>query len=134
MDRRDTIESIVIGSLLNDYDGEYFHSCKAIIMPEMFRNGKYGEWYQMISDMRHDGYQDTTPLDLMEFNGWKTINDDVTAMLEVSREYDFLTKKTLYNESIKLNPELTHKPLTNTTFDDYVNRFIQLAYQDGKRQ
>lgn len=134
MDRRDTIESIVIGSLLNDFDGEYFHSCKAIIMAEMFRNGKYGEWYQMISDMRHDGYQDTTPLDLMEFNGWKTINDDVTAMLEVSREYDFLTKKTLYNESIKLNQGLTHKPLTYTTFDDYVNRFIQLAYQDGKQQ
>lgn len=132
MDRRDTIESIIIGSLLNDFDGEYFHACKSVIMPEMFRNKNYGKWYQMISDMRQDGYDETTPLDIMQFNGWNTINGEVTAMMKVALEYDFLTRKTLYNESIKLNPELVHKPLTTVTFDAYVNRFIQLVY--GKQQ
>jgi replicative DNA helicase len=133
MDRRDTIESIIIGSLLNDFDGEYFHACKSVIIPEMFRNKNYGKWYHMISDMHHDGYEDTTPLDIMQFNGWKTINDEVTDMMNVAWEYDFLTRKTLYNESIKLNKKLVHKPLTTVTFDAYVNRFIQLVYGQPKQ-
>ena len=133
MDRRDEIESIIIGSLLNDFDGEHFHACKSVIMPEMFRNKNYGKWYQMISDMHHDGYEDTTPLDIMQFNGWNTINDEVTDMMNVALEYDFLTRKTLYNESIKLDPKLVPKLLTTVTFDAYVNRFIQLVYGQSKQ-
>lgn len=127
MDRREQIESIIVGTLLNSiHTTEFYDECKNLITPEMFHNGKLGEIYLIISDMFANGKDSTTPLDICEEYDWSLSDDLVRKMVDLATDFYFVSKKTAYNENIRLSNRF-HKNYTYVTFADYVAKLYSMA-------
>lgn len=134
MTRRQEVENIIIGTLLSsDSQDNFFESCRCCITEDMFSDEVNRRLFRMVSEMNKAGNPETDPYSILMTYG-DEVKDIVYRMCELSCEFSFLHKKTQYNErqfliwvSYGFKPNYTH-----VTFDDYVNRFIQLVFSNEK--
>lgn len=129
MTRRQEIENIIIGTILNNYCGEdYFSDCKSCITANMFSDERNRMIYNKAIEMRNAGHLNITPFDVVKYD--TAMFELAPYMCELSVYWYFLSKKVDYNERQWLW-SLSHdyKPrYTEVTFSDYVNRFIQIVF------
>lgn len=123
MSRREEIESIIVGTLLNDTGQGWYESCKTCVTPSMFQDFLLGEVFRLISEMRQKGSTSTTPYDLCKYR--KLSKETILRITSLAIDWHFLAKKTEYNERVWMG-EAEHKHYTYVTFDDYISRFIRL--------
>lgn len=129
MTRREEIEDIIIGTLLNsNKENDYYEQVRYCVTADMFSNGKNRRIYEIIVKMRKDGLTDTCPSDIYAYNSSLSCGF-VAYMCELATDYYFFTKKLKYNRWINLNDTSIHKRYTNVSFDDYVSRLIKLAFE-----
>lgn len=127
MDRRQQIENIIIGTLLNDTeDFDWYSECKSCISPSMFQEARNMRIYTTIAQMKSRGLESTTPADIMEYD--KGMADLAGYMFDIAIDNHFYTKKARYNSNLYYTCPERHPNYTQVTFTDYVNRFVKLVY------
>lgn len=126
MDRREQIESIIIGTLLNSDDKKnYYPDVKSVVSSDMFTDSRRGDIYDIIVEMNSKGLVRTWPDAIYEYLNHDIDKDFLAYIVELASEWYFLAKKVEYNEWIWMTGQ---KRYTNVTFNDYVKRFVELAY------
>lgn len=134
MSRRDYLEKIIIGTLLeSDEYKSYFDDCRCVISPEMFRDDVCRRIYGYIVAMNKEGKTDTRPSSILEVYGDEVI-DIVADMVELCTDYSFIHLKTEYNEKRYLAHVATGiiYGRTDVQFSDYVTQFIKLSYESER--
>lgn len=132
MSRRQTLENIIIGTLL-DLGADYYGQCKSVITGDMFLDPTNRRIYGLIVEMKGKGMKDTTPYDIYNEYG-KSVVDIVPRMCELVAEWSFVYKKMEHNELCWLIGILNGVDLeyTNVSFEDYVNGFVQNVFNDER--
>lgn len=129
MDRRDEIENIIIGTLLNSTaDDNYFDNCKSCITPDMFTDDRKSRIFVLVKELNGKGVYDTNPLTLFSTFGQK-IYDIIPFAVELSTDWCFFMMKYKYNRKIYYSFS-ERKLFTNVSFDNYVSQFIKIAYEN----
>lgn len=125
MGRREQIENIVIGTLLNsDSHHDYFTEVRSVVSPDMFSDSRRASIFRMVAAMNAKGEMRTWP-DAVVARFPETGAELAAYMVELASEWHFLAKKVRLNEWAWLSGQNTR---TNVSFSDYVKRFVQLAY------
>jgi hypothetical protein len=132
MTRREYIENIIIGTLLDYSGGDYYQDCKCSITEDMIQDETNKRIFHLICDMRKKCKAMTTPLDLYEEYGFM-IEDMVADMCEKCNEYSFIHLKTEYNENRFIQSCITGEKYkrTDVQFTDYVNQYLKLSYEQN---
>ena len=126
MDRRQKIENIIVGTLLESKGIEnYFDDCRNLI-PDMFMDEANSRIFMLVSEMNRNGKVKTTPCDLFEEYGEK-VADIVPRMCELVNDFSFIHLKAEYNERQYWQQSIGP---TDVSFTDYVNRFM-INYYEG---
>ena len=68
MTRRKEIESIIIGTLLNTFETDWFADCSYCITADMFTDKRNARIYSAICEYRNTGDKVITPIHLFEFD------------------------------------------------------------------
>ena len=134
MSRRDYLEKIIIGTLLESDEYKiYFDDCRCVISPEMFRDDVCRRIYGYIVAMNKEGKTDTRPSSILEVYGDDVV-DIVADMVELCTDYSFIHLKTEYNEKRYLAHAATGiiYGRTDVQFSDYVTQFIKLSYESER--
>ncbi|MDY4668057.1 MAG: DnaB-like helicase N-terminal domain-containing protein [Prevotella sp.] len=135
MKRRQQIERIIIGTLLNsDENLNYFNSVKSSVTKDMFTDDRNKKLYDIIVRMNQSGITRTWPDAIFEYQNRNMPADMVAYMVELAVDWYFLAKKINYNECVWMFDDCKRKRYTYVTFDDYVTRLIQMALKDGKQK
>lgn len=128
MDRREQIERIIIGTILNSVIGnDYMKDCRSCITADMFRDERHKRIYSDVLFMKDTGYVDISPKDLLDFDS--SLVDLTSYMCELATEEYFEIKKFYYNRRLSYQ-DTTRPNYTRVTFGDYITKFIQLVYID----
>ena len=129
MSRRDKIENIIIGTLLES-NGErnYFDDCRSCVTADMFNDPTNRRIYGIIEEMNASGNACTDPCSIFTLYG-ENVLDIVTVMADRMAEDSFIHLKIDYNERRYIASLATgsHYKPTDVTFADYVNQFIKMA-------
>ena len=136
MSRRQEIENIIIGTLLSSTCGDdYFASCRCCITEDMFADEMNRRIYRIVAEMSAQGCTEINPGSVLELYG-DQVADMCYHMCELATEYSFLHKKVQYNERQFLNwCSYGIRPrYTEVTFDDYINRFIQIVFSNAREE
>lgn len=134
MERRQQIERIIIGTLLNACgNDDTFSSVKDCITPAMFSDERLGKIFALISSLKQKGFERTTPYELF-VEKKDEILDILPFILELSIDYDFYVMKYEYNRNVYYTDKNERKRFTYVNFDDYVTRFINLVYEDEPKR
>lgn len=134
MTRRQEIENIIIGTLLNTFDTDWFADCGYCITADMFKDERSIKIYSAICEYRKTGDKIITPYHLCEFD-----NDLLSLagyIAELAGDYYFLAKKVNYNEKVWLARQIESKRYryTEVKFTDYVGRFLEMVISERKCQ
>ena len=125
MDRRQEIESIIIGTLLNsDNDTDYIRSCKSCVTADMFKDERHSAIFSAIMRMSNSGIKSINPLDVVKYD--KSMMELAYYMCHLSIDYHFEYKKVVYNENQYLYCE--RPKYTTVKFDDYISRLVSFAF------
>lgn len=118
MSRKQEIENIIIGTLINGYD-EYWDSVKYCITPNMISDDLNRRLFKEMS---------AGSKNLVELSHGKT-DEETLRIVDLAADCDFDWKKWLYNSRQHWfgNPP----KYTDVTFDDYVSRFVKLYYGEN---
>ena len=134
MSRRDYLEKIIIGTLLES-DGErnYFDDCRCVISQDMFKDDVCRRLYGYIVAMNNEGKTDTRPSTIFELYGSEVI-DIVADIVELCTDYSFIHLKTEYNEKRYIAHVATGiiYGRTDVQFADYVTQFLKLSYESER--
>lgn len=133
MDRREKLENIIIGTLLeSNTERNFFDDCH-VLTPDMFRDDVNRRVFVLVSEMNRNGKVNTTPCDVFEEYGEKVM-DIVPRMCELVTNYSFIYLKTKYNEERYLMYEFygIEAKYTDVCFGDYVKRFIKVVFENEK--
>lgn len=132
MTRRQEIENIIIGTLLNTFDTDWFADCRYCITTDMFADERNAKIYSAICEYRKTSNKIITPYHLCSFD--KNLFSIATYMAELAGEYYFLAKKVNYNESVWLLRELNGERYryTDVKFSDYIGKFIEMVIHERK--
>ena len=97
MDRREQIERIIIGTILNSVIGnDYMKDCRSCITADMFRDERHKRIYSDVLFMKDTGYVDISPKDLLDFDS--SLVDLTSYMCELATEEYFEIKNcNVYN-------------------------------------
>lgn len=126
MDRRQQLENIIIGTLLEStYERNYFDDVKSLVSQNMFLDETNRRIYGLIWEMNAKGMESTRPSDIFDEYGAK-VADICADMCELCTDFSFIHLNTEYREKCFLAGCKNRKEVT---FDDYVNRFIVLSYE-----
>lgn len=136
MDRREQIERIIIGTLLSsDSQLNFYNYVKCSITSDMFRDNRNRRLFEMITEMNQQGIVDTNPYNIYMKYG-EAVTDLLYYMCENAMEWCYFHRKVEYNErqwliyqSYGIRPKYT-----NVTFEDYINRFITLVFENEQQQ
>lgn len=134
MTRREQLEKIIIGTLLESTEQRNYYDDCHCLSPDMFQDDKNRRIFGIIVDMNRQGKVNTTPCDI--FNEYNEAVFDIAAdMCELCTDYSFIHLKTEYNErhfmaSCVFGVEYTR---TDVQFEDYVKQFIKLVYEGESR-
>ena len=129
MSRREQLENIIIGTLMeSNSQRNYFDECKAII-PEMFSDPTNRKLFTIISDMNAAGRTDTDPCSIFKEYDFM-VADILPRMLELCTDYSFIHLKMEYNERRYIDSCITGNDYRGTTvqFVDYIKQFLSLIY------
>lgn len=135
MSRREEIERIIIGTLLSsDSNDNYYLDCKCSITSDMFADKRNQRLFDMVAEMNGEGIEATNPYNIYMKYGDK-VNDLLYYMCENATDYSFLHKKVMYNERQWLAYIATGRrpQYTSVNFEDYVNRFITLVFENEQK-
>lgn len=134
MTRRKEIESIIIGTLLNTFETDWFADCSYCITADMFMEERNAKIYSVICEYRNTGDKVITPIHLFEFD------DKLFPLLEymsnLAVDFYFLVKKIKFNERVRLAKLIEGKQYryTDVKFSDYVSKFIEMVIKERKTQ
>lgn len=134
MTRRQEIENIIIGTLLNTFDTDWFADCSYCITADMFTDERNARIYSSIIEYRKTGDKSITPYHLCEFDN--DLLSIAVYMEELAGDYYFLAKKVDYNESVWLVRQIEGKRYryTDVKFTDYVVKFLEMVIKERKIQ
>lgn len=129
MNRRQKMENIIIGTLLESQSGDnYFTEC-GMLTPDMFLDDTNRQIFCYVSEMNAKGLCDTTPYDIfMEYEA--RVAGLVARMCELVTNFSFTKLKAQYNEKCFLADAIFQVAIqpTEVKFVDYVNRFIKMVF------
>lgn len=132
MKRKEKLERIIIGTLLESREGRNFYDdCRSVITADMFGNDICRKIYGYIQDMNRNGKEDTTPLAILDEYGAEAMGI-LHEMVGLCTDYSFIHLKTRYNEQSYLVSIVTgyERGYTNVGFIEYVKEFIKLTYEE----
>ncbi len=134
MTRRQEIENIIIGTLLNTFDTDWFADCSYCITSDMFMDNRNAKVYSAIIEYRKEGDKAISPYHLCEFN--KELYPLAAYMAYLATNYYFLIKKVEYNETVWRCRLIDGKQYryTDVKFSDYVGKFIEIVIKERKKQ
>lgn len=134
MTRRQEIENIIIGTLLNTFDTDWFADCRYCITTDMFADERNAKIYSAICDYRKASDKVITPYHLYRFD--KELLPLAGYMVELAGDYYFLAKKVDYNEGVWLARQIDGKRYryTDVRFSDYVGKFLEMVIIERKEQ
>lgn len=133
MNRRQHIENIIVGTLLDSTeDRNYWSDCRSCVCAEMFADKVNARMFGLIADMNGGGKVPSPYGILVEYG--QAVIDIVEEMCERCTEYSFDIMRTRYNEEryLLLLSQGVDYGYTNVQFSDYVNQFITMAYEGIK--
>lgn len=135
MNRRQKMENIIIGTLLESQaDNNYFTECR-MLTPDMFLDKTNREIFGYVSEMNSKGLYETTPFDIfMEYQA--RVAGMVARMCELVADFSFIKLKAEFNEKCFLADaifQLKAQP-TEVRFEEYVNRFIKMVFNYEKNR
>lgn len=129
MDRRQEIENIIIGTLLNECDNrDWYKDCRYCLSLDMFKDERNRQIYSTIKEMKDKGLKDTTPYDIVTFS--KGLQNLAVYMCDLAFSFYFEIKKLNYN---LIRMYLNRNDYTSVEFSDYVTKFIQLSFRKEKK-
>lgn len=133
MTRRQEIENIIIGTLLNTFDTDWFADCSYCITADMFMDERNIKIYSAICEYRKTGDKVITPYNLCKFN-----NDLLSLagyIVGLAGDYYFLANKVNYNEKVWFARQIEGKRYryTDVKFTDYVGRFLEMVISERKK-
>ena len=129
MSRRQKLEKIIIGTLLeSNSERNYFDECKAII-PEMFTDDVNRRLFTIISEMNAAGKKETDPCSIYKEYDFM-VADILPRMLELCTDYSFIHLKMEYNERRYIDSCITGNEYkgTDVQFVDYIKQFLTVVY------
>lgn len=135
MTRREQLENIIIGTLLESNEmRNYFDDCRCL-SPDMFLNVTNRRIFGYVREMNLKGKVCTDPCSILEEYG-EAVVDIAADMCDVCTDYSFIHLKMDYNErhflaSVAYGVEQTR---TDVEFVDYVKQFIKLVYDEDKKR
>lgn len=134
MTRRQEIEKIIIGTLLNTFDTDWFADCSYCITADMFTDERNAAIYSAIIEYRKTDDKSITPYHLCELD--KELLPLAGYMLDLTGDYYFLAKKVDYNESVWIARLIDGKRYryTDVKFTDYVAKFLEMVIGERKTQ
>ena len=132
MTRRQEIENIIIGTLLNTFDTDWLADCSYCITADMFADERNAKIYSAICEYRKTDDKSITPYHLCEFD--KDLLPIAEYMAELATNCYFLVKKVNYNELVWIAREFEGKQYrrTDVKFSDYVVRFLDIVINERK--
>ena len=134
MNRRQELENIIIGTLLeSNEDRNYFDDCR-VLTPELFHDETNRRLFTIIADMNANGKQCTDPCTIFK-ERFDEVSDIYIQMVDLCTDNSFVHKKMEYNERqfiLGCLDGLEHKQ-TDIQFDDYVNQFLKLVYYEERK-
>lgn len=124
MSRLQEIENIIIGTLLNSFDIDWFAECSFCITSDMFKDDRNSKIYSSICEFRKAGNIEITPLGLYNFDN--SLSPLIGHMITLASDFYFLVKKSNYNEGVRLARRFEGKQYryTDVSFKDYVTKFL----------
>ncbi len=134
MTRRQEIENIIIGTLLNTFDTDWFADCSYCITADMFTDDKNARIYSAICEYRKTCDTSITPYHLCKFD--KNLLPLAGYMAELAVGCYFLVKKVDYNERVWIYRLIDGKRYryTDVKFTDYIGKFIEMVIEERKTQ
>lgn len=135
MTRREKLEKIIIGTLLESNEvRNYFDDCRCISQ-DMFQDDLNRRIFGLIADMNRRGKIETTPCDILQEYG-EAVVDIAADMCDLCTDYSFIHLKMDYNErhylaSCAFGVEYTK---TDVQFEDYVKQFINVVYDKDEQR
>ena len=134
MTRRQEIENIIIGTLLNTSDTDWFADCGYCITADMFTDERNARIYSAIHEYRKTGDRAITPYHLCKFDN--DLFSLAVYMTELSANYYFFVKKVYYNERVWIARTFEGKRCryTDVKFSDYVGKFLEMVIGERKTQ
>lgn len=132
MTRQQEIENIVIGTLLNTFDTDWFADCGYCITANMFKDERNAKIYSAICEYRKTGDKAITPYHLCEFHS--DLLPLAGYMTELATCCYFLVKKVSYNENVWIARHIDGKRhrYTDIKFSDYVVKFLENVISERK--
>lgn len=134
MTRRQEIENIIIGTLLNTFDTDWFGDCSYCITEDMFIDSRNAKIYSSICKYRQRDSGEINPFVLYEFD--KSLKPVLVYMLDLSTNYSFFIKKVDYNEKIWISKQVHENSFKYTyiQFSDYVSKFIEYVISEKDKR
>lgn len=123
MSRRREIESIIVGTLMGDFE-EYYPVCSSLITADMFDDDEMRSLYRTMEQLNSEGQEVNVPAIVERLDIF--IGEDVARLCELATFGSFRHKKIEYNMNVELFGKEGDRK-TEVTFDDYVNRFLLMA-------
>lgn len=133
MTRRQEIENIIIGTLLNTFDTDWFADCRYCITTDMFSDERNAKIYSAICEYRKASDKVITPYHLCSYD--KNLLPLTAYMTGLAIDYYFLVKKVCYNNNVWRSRHSTGKlyRYTDVKFSDYVGKFLEMVIIERKR-
>lgn len=134
MTRRQEIENIIIGTLLNTFDTDWFADCRYCITTDMFADERNAKIYSTICEYRKASDKVITPYHLCSFD--KNLLPLADYMTGLAVDNYFLVKKVCYNSNVWRSRQSTGKlyGYTDVRFSDYVGKFLEMVIVERKEQ
>lgn len=134
MNRRQELENIIIGTLLeSNEERNYFDDCR-MLTPDMFLDDSNRHIFLLIQDMNGRGKVCTDPCTIFKEYG-AAVSDLLGRMVALCVEYSFIHLKTQYNERqfIQSCTDGKERKQTDIQFEDYVNQFLKDVYYEERK-
>lgn len=133
MTRRQEIEDIIIGTLLNTFDTDWFADCRYCITTDMFEDERNAKIYSAVCEYRKSGNFRITAYDLCIFDN--SLLSLAPYMVSLAINFYFFIKKVNYNRNVWRSRQSTGKlyRYTDVKFSDYVGKFLEMIIIERKK-
>ena len=134
MNRRQELENIIIGTLLeSNEERNYFDDCR-MLTADLFQDETNRRLFSVISDMNKNGQYCTDPCTIFQ-ERFEDVKDIYIQMVGLCTDYSFIHKKMQFNERqflLGCVDGQEHKK-TDIQFEDYVDQFLKTVYYEERK-
>lgn len=134
MTRREHIEKIIIGTLLeSNEERNYYDECR-MLTPDMFLDEVNRRLFAVIHDMNAKGERCTGPCTIFSTR-FEEVRDIYLDMVDLCTEFSFIHLKTRYNELRFIASCIDGREYrqTDVQFEDYVSEFLKDVYYETRK-